>query len=139
MNGFIYKARVILIRLGKALPFIICFIVLISYAESLISLSTGDFIVYDDEIIPRKRLSWLIGQYFEYNAQMLAVLFIISFAIETCIYNKLSCLYLGVNLFEKYWFAGHETDINTCIAVCSVNIVVAVYLTYKGIRMLTIN
>ena len=136
MNGIIHKTRVALIRIGKVLPFIICFIVLVSYAEGLFALTTNDFIIYDEEVILRKPISWFIGSYFEYNIQMLFVLVIISFAIETCIYNKLACGYLGVNLYEKSFFASHEYEITIYIAVCVVNILVCLYLVWKGIQIL---
>lgn len=133
----IRKFRVALIRMGKIAPFVLCFIVLLSYIESLYALITQNFIEFPDGVYLYKPISWAIASFLEYELPTLLALIILSISVETCIYNKLSCLYLGVNLFEKSWFAGHETDINTCIAVCSVNIVVAVYLTYKGIKILT--
>lgn len=133
----VYKARTLLIRLGKVLPFIVCFIITISYTESAFALLTNDFIGYDGYVIPNKPISFFIGQYFEYNVQMLFVLFVISIAIETCIYNKLACLYLGVNLIEKSYF-DFEIEVNTVYVIAIINIIVSTWITYKGIKMLTI-
>lgn len=83
--NYIHRTRVFLIRIGKALPFILCSLVFVSYSESLFALATSDFLYYDGVYVLNKPVSWLIGSYFEYNVQMLVVLFIISIAIETCI------------------------------------------------------
>lgn len=74
MNGIIHKTRVTLIRLGKVLPFVLCFIVFISYTESLFDLLLSNFITWNNVVIPQKPISWFIGHYFEYNLQMLVVL-----------------------------------------------------------------
>ena len=132
----IHKARIWLIRLGKMLPFIVCFIVIISYVESVIALAYNDIIAYDSYVILQKPITFFIGQYFEYNLQTLALLIIISIAIETCIYNKLACGYLGINLAEKSYF-DFELEPTYIYIICLANIIVAGYLTYKGIRIVS--
>jgi hypothetical protein len=133
----VYKARTLLIRLGKVLPFIVCFIITISYTESVFALLTNDFIGYDGYVIPNKPISFFIGQYFEYNIQTLFVLSVISIAIQTCLYNKLACLYLGVNLIEKSYF-DFEIEVNTVYVIAIINIIVSAWIIYKGIKILTI-
>ena len=132
----IHKARVWLIRLGKVLPFAICFIVMLSYSETVFNLATNDLFCWCGWVIPSKPISWLIGGYFEYNLQMLVVLVILSIAISTCVYNKLACTYLGINLAEKSYF-DFELEITTIYTICLANIIVAGYLTWKGIYILT--
>ena len=131
----IHKARVWLIRLGKVLPFVVCFIVMLSYSETAFNLATNDLFSWCGIVIPSKPISWFISGYFEYNLQMLVVLVILSTAIQTCVYNKLACAYLGINLAEKSYF-DFELEPTTIYIVCIVNILVAGYLTYKGIRIL---
>ena len=133
----IHKARIIwLIRLGKVLPFVVCFIVMLSYSESLFNLATNNLSNWNSVVIPNKSISWLISQYFEYNIQMLLLLVVLSIAIETCIYNKLDCAYLGINLLEKSHF-DFELELTTIYIICIANILVAGYLTLKGISILT--
>lgn len=134
--NLIYNTRVVLINIGKMLPFLLCTLVLISYSESGLSLMTENFIAYDGEVLLYKPISWFIGSYFEYNAQMLVVLIIISIAIETCVWNKLSCIYLGFNLFEKDWFANHEYDTEIYYIVIAINILICAYLIYKGLKQI---
>lgn len=131
----INRFRRLLIQVGKVLPFAVCFLVVINFTETVFALATNDFLMYDGIIIPNTRISFFIGHYFEYNIQMLVVLCIISIAIETCIYNKLACGYLGINLAEKSYF-DFELEPTTIYIICLANILVAGYLTVKGIKIL---
>lgn len=139
MNNILYKSRVVLIRIGKVLPFIYCAMIVATYAESALALALSDFVVYDNEIILHKPLSWLIGDYFEYDWTMLAILCIVSISVDTCLWNKAACLYLGVNLYEKSFFETNVYDNEVYYAVCAINITLALYLTLKGIRILINN
>ena len=132
----INQFRRLLIQVGKVLPFAVCFLIVINYAETAFTLATNDFLMYDGIVIPNTRISFFIGHYFEYNLQMLAVLCIVSIAIETCIYNKLACGYLGINLLEKSCI-DFELEPTTIYIICLANIIVAGYLTYKGLRIIS--
>jgi hypothetical protein len=131
----INKIRKLLIHIGKVLPFVVCFLMCINYLETAFALATSDYLHYDGVVILNTPISFFIGQYFEYNLQMLAVLVIISIAIETCIYNKLACAYLGVNLAEKSYF-DFELEPTAIYIICLANIIVAGCLTIKGIKIL---
>lgn len=133
----INKFRRLLIRVGKILPFIVCLLILFQYAETAFALLLSDFLVYDDMVIPNTPISFFIGRYFEYNLQMFVVLCIISIAIETCLANKACCVYLGVNLYEKSYFANVELYTEYIYAICAANIIVSAYFVYKGIKILT--
>lgn len=130
----INKFRKLLIRIGKILPFVICFLVCFNYTETAFALVTNDLLWYDGIVIPNTPISFVIGNYFEYNIQMLVVLCIISVAIETCIYNKLACLYLGVNLLEKSYF-DFELDIWQIYIISLLNLIISAYFTYKGLSI----
>lgn len=123
--------RKLLIRFGKVLPFVICVVALINYAETAFALATSHFLIFDGIVIPNTPFSFLVGLYFEYNLQFLLVLIIISIAIDTCIYNKLACAYLGMNLFEKSLF-DFELEPTYIYMICIVNVIIAAWLVYKG-------
>jgi hypothetical protein len=108
---------------------------MLSYSETAFNLATNDLFSWCGIVIPSKPISWFISGYFEYNLQMLVVLCIISIAIETCIYNKLACGYLGINLAEKSYF-DFELEPTAIYVICLANILVAGYLTLKGLRIL---
>ena len=135
MNHSVNSIRALLINVGKALPFVLCFIVLISYTETLFALLTSDFLVYNGSLIPNKPVSWFLGEFFEYNLQLLIVVTIITFAIRTCIYNKLATLYLFVNLLEKDLFT-FEMDVETIYLIVIFNIMISTVLVLKGLKLL---
>ena len=133
----INATRRLLIRLGKALPFVLCFILLIHYTECLYSAITNSLLAYDDFTILNTPFSFYIGSYFEYNIQTLFVVVVISIAIKTCIWNKLACAYLGVNLLEKAYFASVDIYIEYVYMVAVANIIVSALLVYKGVKLVT--
>jgi hypothetical protein len=131
-----YKSRVLLIRLGKALSFIVCAIVFISYAESALSLLTSDFCEWNGYIIPNCRLSTIIGNYFEYDFSTVLILAIISAAIESCLWNRLAICYLFVQLLLKQWLITVELYPEQVAVIVTINIVVCAWLCWKGVQML---
>lgn len=131
----IVAARKTLIRIGKMLPFVVCFLVCINYIESMCGVLFENYIQYGNINILNTRLSFFIGQYFEYNIQMLFVLVVLSIAISTCVYNKLACAYLGFNLLEKSYL-DFELEPTTIYTICITNIAISGYLTWKGIKRL---
>lgn len=131
----IYNARVTLIRIGKILPFIICGIVLLSYIETLMALITSNFSLWDNNIIPEDRFSWFIGGYFEYDFITLVIIIIISIAIETCYWNKLSILYLFIQLGEKSYFATIELYEEYIYMITIANIIISGFFVWKGISI----
>lgn len=96
---------------------------------------TEDYMYYNGYYVLNKQVSNFIGSIFEYNIQTLAVLVLVSFAISTCIYNKLACGYLGINLAEKSYF-DFELEPTYIYIICLANIIVAGHLTVKGIKIL---
>lgn len=126
-------ARRLLIRIGKTLPFVICAIVFASYLESLISLSLGMYVYYDDYVTLYKPFSHAVGCVFEYDWIFIAVATILSFAVETCLYNKMSIAYLTFNLMEKHIFEHIETDKTCIIAVCCANMIISFLILERGL------
>ena len=135
MGRYSYSTRVLLIRLGKNLPFVICLIVFISYAESLWSLMNHNYLYYEDSVVLSKPVSWFIAQYFEYNLVTVVILLTISVAVETCIWNKLTILYLSVQLTEKNYISEVELYPETVYVIVVVNLLICGYLLWKGVRV----
>lgn len=127
-------ARIALIELGKVSPFIVCFIVLISYAENLYALANNKYMLFEDSFVLYKPISSFIGDYFEYNLLTILLLVVISIAVETCIWNKLCIAYLTIQLYEKHYFMTIELYEDTIYCIVIVNIVIMLFLLYKGIK-----
>lgn len=130
----IHSFRVLLIRLGKVSPFLITFLVFISYVESLLALMTNSLAEYNGEVVLYKPLSWAIASYFEYDMYVVAFLTILAIAIETCIWNKLALLYLFVQLIEKGLLVHVMIELWSYYIIVITNALISIVLTLKGIR-----
>ena len=124
-----------MIRVAKILPFVFCFILILSYCECVASLCIGSFSNYEAYTIPYKPISWAIAGLAEYGWNTLAILAILSISVETCFWNKLSIAFLGLNLYEKDFFVNIELYDETAIVICIANIVVSSLLVYKGCKI----
>ena len=127
--------RRLLIRIGKILPFVLCFIVCISYTESLY----GNIIVYGDISFIETPISFFVAEYFEYDLLSLVVMLTISVAIETCYWNKLAIIYLCINLYERNYFATTEISEEAALLFAILNIITSGFLAFKGIYLLIHN
>ena len=136
MNNLITAIRRLLIRFGKAIPFVLSFVVCVSYAECVIAIATDNMVVYDDFAIPYTPVSYKLASIFEYDWMTILATTILSYAVETCVWNKIGIAYLAVQLAFKNYIANFELEPTTIYIICVVNIVVAGYLTYKGIKIL---
>ena len=136
MNNLITAIRRLLIRFGKAIPFVLSFVVCVSYAECIIAIAFDNMVVYDDFAIPYTPVSYKLASIFEYDWMTILATTILSYAVETCVWNKIGIAYLAVQLAFKNYIANFELEPTTIYIICVVNIVVAGYLTYKGIKIL---
>lgn len=131
----IHKFRKFLIHLGKILPFILCALILTCYCESFLALFSKDYVIYDNSLILNTPLSFFLAQKVQYDILILFIALVISIATETCFWNKLACVYLGFNLFEKSIF-DFEIEPTYIYAICIANIIISLFLTFKGIKAL---
>lgn len=134
--NLVYKSRVGLIRFAKVFPFLLCFIVLISLSETLFALALSDFVVFDGGIIPNTPFAWFVGEKYEIGIYSASLAIFLSVAFETCIWNKASEVYLLIYLKQQVYFPTIELYPEYIYAICIANIIVAWYLTYKGIKIL---
>ena len=130
----ITTARRLLINIGKVLPFAICLLVLITYAETLFSCVLSDFITYGGMVIPNTPISFVIARLFEYDLVVVVVAFVTSIAIQACKWNLYAILYLLCNLTEKYVF-DFEMELEMVYLIISLNIIASGFFVYKGISI----
>ena len=128
--------RRLLINFGKVLPFILCFVLLVSYTECCVSLYIEDFMIYKDSITLNTPISFWLADKFEYDYLTLFAMTILSYAVETCLWNKIGIAYLAVQLAFKNYIANFELEPTTIYIICLANILIAGYLTVKGIKTL---
>ena len=127
--------RRLLIQLGKTLPFVLCVAILVSYIETVFNLATSHFLYLDGVVIPNTPISFVVGQIFEYDLLVCCIMLTMSIAIEACKWNLWTTFYVFAHIAEKYYF-DFELEPTTIYIICIANIIIAGYLTYKGIRIL---
>lgn len=133
-----HRSRVVLIQIGKALPFFISLLVMVSYVENTYAMVTNDIVVYGGCYVLNKPVSHFIGNIFEYDVLIVIVTLIISFAVETCVWNKLCILYLALHLVFKHYIQEIELDDCQVYVISTVNIVISGFFCYKGIKIYVI-
>jgi hypothetical protein len=99
------------------------------------ALANENFYAYGNDVVLYKPFSWLISEYFIYNWYTILAATVLSFAMETCWYNKACVVYLCFNAWERVYFITIELYPEYIYAICLANIVVAGYLTFKGIML----
>lgn len=129
------KVRRFLINLGKVLPFILCFVVLVGFTESFVALCLNDYSMYDNCFVLNTPISFWIGERFQYDILTLFIIAIISIAIETCKWNKLAVLYLLIVLIERNSFINIELYKEYIYAIVIVNFIVCSLFVWQGIRI----
>ena len=127
--------RRLLIQLGKTLPFVLCVAILVSYIETVFNLATSHFLYLDGVVIPNTPISFVVGQIFEYDLLVCCIMLTMSIAIEACKWNLWTTFYDFFHIAEKSYF-DFELEPTTIYIICLANIIVAGYLTYKGIKIL---
>jgi hypothetical protein len=125
------SARRLLINSGKVLPFALCFILSISYSETLVAIITEDFLEYEGYVVLNTPISFRIAKVFRYDWLMMVLVFVISFAIEACKWNMYASMYLAVHLLEKHYFT-FEMEMGSVALVAGLNLIIAVFFVYKG-------
>lgn len=131
-----YKSRVFLVRFAKVLPFILCFIVAISYVECIYALASKSYYAYGNSVVLYKPLSWFISDYFLYDWYTILAATILSFAMETCWYNKAAIVYLCINTWERDYFITIELYPEHIYAIIAVNLLCSGFFVFKGITIL---
>jgi len=128
------SARRLLINSGKVLPFALCFILSVSYTETLVAVVTEDFLEYEGYVVLNTPISFRIAKVFRYDWLIMILVFVISIAIEACKWNVYASMYLAVHLFERHYFS-FEMEMDSIALVAGLNLIVSAFFVYKGCRI----
>lgn len=130
-----HRSKVVLIQTGKALPFFISLLVMVSYMENTYAMINGNFVFYGGCYVLNKPISHFIGNIFEYDVLIVVVALITSIAVETCMWNKLCILYLALHLVFKHYIQEIELDEYQVYVISTINVVISGFFCYKGIAI----
>lgn len=104
--------------------------------ESVYALLNENYMALDDCVVLDKPISRYIGEWFVYGWYTIAIATIFSLAFETCWYNRACIAYACINALERDYFLTIELEPTYIYIICLANIIVAGWLTYKGIKIL---
>ena len=135
-NVITMSARRGIIWIGKYAPFVIVAIVTLSNIEALYSLLTEQYAEYNGEIVYYKPISWFIGDYFKLSIAWIFALFVLSFGVEACFWNRACIAFLAVVLWQKDFFLEHTIDETYFAVVLIANSTIGVLLVFKGLKIL---
>ena len=135
-GSFIISARRGIIWIGKYAPFVIVLIVTLSNVETLYSVTTDRYAMFDGMIIYYKPISWWIGERFELSIAWIFALFVLSFGVEACVWNRACIAFLAVVLWQKDFFLEYTINETYFAVVLIVNSTIGTLLVIKGIKIM---
>lgn len=127
-------ARKLLIYTFKILPFFLCFIILLTHTETIFAILSTKIVYYEGLILYDTPISFFIARYIKIDILVIISTTIASFAIESCIWNKLSILYIFSVIIQKYYFESFELNEYVIVIILVTNILISAFLVFKGIR-----
>ena len=135
-NGIATTARRGIIWIGKYAPFFIVAIVTLSNAETLYSIIADRYSIFDGMTIYYKPISWWIGERFELDIAWVAALFVLSFGVEACVWNRACIAFLAFVLWQKDFFLEHTIDETYFAVMLIANSTISILLVIKGIKIM---
>lgn len=128
-------SRKLLIRVGKAMPFLLCFIVFLVYSESLFSLATSNWIVVGDSMVLNTPIAFFLANIFEYDLLVIFFILLVGLAVDVCRLNLMAILYLFINWLQKC-FISFELGAAMIATICAINMVASFYFVFMGFKKL---
>ena len=135
IGGIATSARRGIIWIGKYAPFFIVTIVTLSNIETMYSILAEKYATFDGMVVYYKPISWWIGERFELSIAWIVALFVLSFGVEACVWNRACIAFLAVVLWQKDFFLEHTINETHFICIVLINIIIGVILVHKGLRI----
>ena len=129
-------ARKCIIHIGKYIPFLVVALVTFSNLETFYAWLFERYIEIDGTTIYYKPISWWIGEIFELSIAWIVALFVLSFGVEACVWNRACILFLSLVLLQKDFFLEHTIDETYFAVVLIANSTIGTLLVIKGIKIL---
>ena len=130
-----YKAERLIVKIGKAIPFILCFVVLIGFIETAYSYSRE---IYEDGQL-YKPISWLIGDIVRYDWLTIVAMLSLSYGLNNCWRNKVAIFYLIFNLIQKHIIESITMNSTLIYYYIVFNITILVVILFLGLQQGYIN
>lgn len=129
--------RRLLIRMGKAIPFVFAFIVAFGYCETIYALANGNMIIdIDGDYIYNIPITFFIGNIVYIDWFDVLLLYILAVALEFCKYNMRAVHFLLLNLLVRTLVEHVYIDESIIIALASFMALAGLYCVYGGFKIL---
>ena len=129
--------RKLLIRLGKTIPFVLAFILLVGYVETIYSIITNNTIVDAEEnIIYNLPISFFLADIVYIDWLDVLLVWILCVALELCKYS-FRCAYLITLNLPFRWLVAHVSMPDGIVIGLYVFMALAgLYCVYGGFKMI---
>ena len=129
--------RKLLIRLGKTIPFVLAFILLVGYVETIYSIITNNTIVDAEEnIIYNLPISFFIADIVYIDWLDVLLVWILCFALELCKYSFRCAYLITLNLPFRWLVENYETTDNVIITCSFIMTLLSLLCLYGGIKVI---
>lgn len=128
--------RKILIRSGKVIPFILAFVVMIGYIESIYALITDNYEIYTDgDVVLFTPISNYIGNIVYIDWFDVLLLYVLAVALEFCWRNMLAVHYLLLNLAVRTLVEHFYIESGIVVSIASFMALAGLYCVCGGITI----
>lgn len=129
--------RKLLIRTGKAIPFVLAFIVAFSHSELIYAIASGNMIEDAEGVLfYYAPISNYIGNVVYVDWFDVLMLYIMAVALEFCKHNFRCVHYLLLNIAVRFALEHFYFDEGIVVGIASVMALCGLYCACGGIRML---
>ena len=129
--------RKLLIRLGKTIPFVLAFILLVGYVETIYSIITNNTIVDAEENITYNLpISFSLADIVYIDWLDVLLVWILCFALELCKYSFRCAYLITLNLPFRWFVENYQTTDNVIITCSFVMTLLSLLCLYGGIKVI---
>jgi glutaminase len=129
--------RKLLIRVGKVIPFVFAFIVVISHIESIFAILNDDIVLdFEGYYTYNVPISNYIGNIVYIDWFDVLLLYILAVALEFCWRNMLAIHYLLLNLAVRTLVEHFYIESGIVVGIASFMALAGLYCVYGGFKIL---
>lgn len=129
--------RKFLIRLGKTIPFVLAFILLVGYVETIYSIITNNTIVDAEEnVIYNMPISFFLADIVYIDWLDVLLVWILCFALELCKYSFRCAYLITLNMPFRWVVEYYEISDNVIITCSFIMTILSLLCLYGGIKVI---
>ncbi len=129
--------RRLLVRLGKTIPFVLAFMLLVGYIESIYAVISQNLIVdVENETLYDLPITFFLSSIVYIDWFDVLIVWILCVALELCKYSFRCAIYLTLNLAVRYALETLSLDGWVIIPLCSFMALFGLFCVYGGFKMI---